>query len=344
MSAIAKWSSVVASGVLAVVAVVGGASAEGRDMRLHGNFVMVFDSSGSMVGATAEPTSPPSKTSVAKTFARSLFAQQQGRSDIEGALIVIGANFDSDQPGSKTAGCRDVAIKVGRRPMNAATVAAATEAITAAKARGYTPLGLAVREAIDLLGPAGGSIVVVTDLEETCEDGTHEHACEVMAVANANRMPANRVYFDSIIVTRSAKMSMDAVKALGECTHAPIVEVTNDRQALEAATVVATRLGDLADQGDGLKTPVAAGPKVAVALTVIDGLAGGGRVGGTVVLSNRPAQVEHRVTLAAGKAEVTMAPGAYEVATIDENGRVTRAGVVEITAETAEVTVSLGTR
>ena len=318
------------------------AGAEGRDPRLHGNFAVVFDSSGSMRGATADAAATVPKIAVARAFGRALFGRLRERSGIEGALIVFGSNYDSNQPGSRTAGCRDVSIRVGLRPMDAAAVAAAVDAIGATRARGYTPLGRAVQEAVDLLGPSGGSIVVVTDLEETCEDDTPQHACNVLAGVNAQRMPANRVYFDSIVVTRSAEMNMDAVNRLRDCTHAPVVEATNEAQANEMATIVATRLGDLADQGDRPGTPTPSPTPAALRLTVIDARGGGsGRTETTVVLRNRAASIEHSLSSAVGAIDLSMVPGTYEVSTEDGRGSVLMLGTVEVTRETVELVVSI---
>lgn len=323
----------IVAGLLVAVAFLSGTAR--ADPRIHGNFVVVLDSSGSMRGATVDPAPNRTKMSVARGFAKEMFGRLGRGASIEAGLIVFGSNFDSDQPTNRPNGCRDVSIKLAVRPVDVTTSAVARDAIDAARARGYTPLGLAVAKAIDLLGRAGGSIVVVTDMEETCEDGTKDHACDVLQAANATRMPADRVYVDSIVVAKAPDMKTAAVDRLRDCTQADMVEITNETDAVRAATKIAGRLEDLAATTDQSTSEP---PR---RLTVL-GPRGEPLVARdlTVILRQVTTGRELRVDLAAPPAPVHIRPGAHRVSTVSKGGPPVEQGIVTVTPEASEIVLS----
>ena len=323
----------IVGGLLVAVALLTGVAR--ADPRIHGNFVVVLDSSGSMRGTTIDPAPNRTKMSVARSFAKGLFGRLGRGPRIEAGLIVFGSNYDSDQPANRPNGCRDVSIKLAVRPVDVTTNAVARDAIDAARARGYTPLGLAVAKAIDLLGRGGGSIVVVTDMEETCEDGTMEHACDVLHAANAKRMPADRVYIDSIVVARAPDMKTAAVDRLRDCAQAPILDITNETDAVQAATTVADRLEDLAAATD---QPTTEPPR---RLTLLGPL-GEALIARdvTLILRQETTGRELRVDLAAPPAAVFIRPGTHRVSTVSKGGPPVEQGTVIVAPESSEIVLS----
>lgn len=307
------------------------------DPRLHGDFVLVLDSSGSMAGATADPSGTKSKIAVARTFTKGLFDRLGRRSRVSGGLIVFGSSFDASQAGNRAAGCRDVTVRLPLRPIDVASAAVARDVADAATARGYTPLGRAVQTAIDLLGRAGGSIVVVTDMEETCEDGTTDHACEVLARANAARSAADRVYVDSIVVARSDKMKTDAIDRLRDCTSAPRVDITNETDAAIGSNQIAERLADLAEATD---RPIEEPPR---RLTVLDPR-GRPLIAPDVVVVLRHANTgrEVRRRLDGTGGDLVVRSGPHLVSTIAGAGPAVPQGTITIAPETAEIVLSFG--
>lgn len=323
----------IVGGLLVAVALLSGAAR--ADPRIHGNFVVVLDSSGSMRGTTVDPAPNRTKMSVARNFAKEIFGRLGRGPRIEAGLIIFGSNYDSDQSANRPNGCRDVSIKLAVRPVDVTTSAIARDAVDAARARGYTPLGLAVAKAIDLLGPAGGSIIVVTDMEETCEDGTTEHACEVLRTANANRMPADRVYVDSIVVAKAPDMKTAAVDRLRDCTQAEMLEITNETDAVKAATKIAERLEDLAAATD---QPTSEPPR---RLTVL-GPHGRALVARdvTLILRQETTGRELRVDLGAPPAAIVVRPGTHRVSTSTHAGPPVAQGTVTVAPESSEIVLS----
>lgn len=336
MTVIRNAEALVRTVATAVVITIAAAQAPLRaDPRIHGNFVLVLDSSGSMRGATIDPSGERTKMSVARGFAGGLFERLATRSLNEGGLVVIGANYDADKRTNVVAGCRDVTVKMPLRHLDRSAADTARQAIDSSQARGYTPLGRAVASSIELLGRAGGSIVVVTDMEETCEDGTAEHACDVLRQANAARGPADRIFVDSIIVAKAANMKMDAVERLRACTRAPVVDITNDTDAAVAASIVADRLADLAATTD---QPLTEPTRRLIVLdqrgdALIDPEL-------TLILRHENTGQEIRRRLTTPTADVVVRSGPYRIETIRGDGAALAQGTVTVAPESTELVLS----
>lgn len=231
-------------------AFIGGVPSISPAERLHGNTIIVFDGSGSMWGLTDDPSRSFAKGAVARAAADKLVELLGQAPALEAGLVVFGARMDQSTT-PREQGCQDISVEAPRGPLTPAAVDRMRRAIQAVTPRGRTPLGRSVELAQQMLGPTGGSIVVVTDMEETCEEPTDFHdACEAFARANRGRGPADRVYVDSIIVTRAPNMNMEAVQRLRQCTGAPVLEIVNDVEANRRAAEVAARLIALSRQGD----------------------------------------------------------------------------------------------
>lgn len=221
--------------------------------RLHGNAIIVLDGSGSMGGLTNDPSRSFKKSAVARAAADRLVELLGQTPTVEAGLVVFGAKMDQ-RTTSHERGCLDISVEAPRGPVTPLAVERIRRAIQAVTPRGRTPLGRSVERAENMLGPTGGSIVIITDMEETCEEPKDFHdACEVIARTNRSRGPADRVYIDSIILTRAPNMNLKAVQRLHACTGAPILEIVNEVEANMRAAEVASRLIALSRQGDRQK-------------------------------------------------------------------------------------------
>jgi hypothetical protein len=288
--------------ILAAIAFCTAAPSAAWSQRLHGNAVIVFDGSGSMGGVTLDSSRRFSKIGVARTVVEALTSRLSAEPGIELGLVVFGARYDW-HTAPRDQACADIVVTEPRGPVTPSSVERIRNAIRAITPQGRTPLGRAIDSAAQALGPTGGSIVVVTDMEETCEAPTDfYYACDVIKRANATRGPADRIYIDSIIVLRAPAMEMEAVSAFHDCTRAPVLEVTNEGQARAIASEVSSRLVNLARQGD----------------------------------HDRSQQVTGRVVfLNAAGAEMT--PGDVEIVFVAANGRkITKSGTQSVNAFTLE--------
>ncbi len=122
--------------------------------------VVVLDGSGTMVKTDVAP----SRLAAAKTAATDLVGSLPPESSI--GVLAFGqstGNADADKP----RGCQDVTTLVasGTGETNRSRAVAAIGRLTAS---GYTPLGLALTKAVEQLPDGAGSVVLVTDGEDTC--------------------------------------------------------------------------------------------------------------------------------------------------------------------------------
>ena len=122
--------------------------------------VIVLDGSGTMAQTDIEP----SRLAAAKMSATDLVGALPTESSL--AVLAFGqstGNSDTEKP----RGCQDVTTLVGPGTGQASRDQA-TSAIATLKASGYTPIGLAMTKAVEQLPNGAGSVVIVTDGEDTC--------------------------------------------------------------------------------------------------------------------------------------------------------------------------------
>jgi Ca-activated chloride channel family protein len=121
--------------------------------------MVVLDASGSMKGAAPGGT----KMTAARKAVRTLVAAMPAQAQV--GLTVYGANTGSSAA-EKPAGCKDVRVVHPVGPLDKAGI---TKAVDAARPRGYTPIGRALRTAADALPQEGPrAVVLVSDGEDTC--------------------------------------------------------------------------------------------------------------------------------------------------------------------------------
>lgn len=123
--------------------------------------MVVLDSSGSMTAKDAGGGS--SRMDAAKRAVGSMVDSLPAQSKV--GLAIYGASTGSSGA-EKAAGCRDVRVV---QPVGTVNKAGIKRAVSAARPRGYTPIGQALRTAADALPKEGQrSIVLVSDGEDTC--------------------------------------------------------------------------------------------------------------------------------------------------------------------------------
>lgn len=123
--------------------------------------MLVLDSSGSMTARDAGGSG--TRMDAAKRAVGSMVDGLPAEAQV--GLTIYGAGTGSSGA-EKAAGCRDVRVV---RPVSTVNKPALKSAVTATKARGYTPIGQALRVAAGQLPKEGQrSIVLVSDGEDTC--------------------------------------------------------------------------------------------------------------------------------------------------------------------------------
>ncbi|UAK31663.1 VWA domain-containing protein [Nocardia asteroides] len=129
--------------------------------------MLILDASGSMLRPDPAGTMMDAAKNAVRTFVGSAPAESKV------GLVAYGTstgNAESD----KAAGCRDVHLLRRADPLDKVALTAAVDGI---RARGWTPMGPALRTAADALPGSGPrSIVLVSDGEDTCAP---PDACEV---------------------------------------------------------------------------------------------------------------------------------------------------------------------
>ncbi|MEV6389018.1 vWA domain-containing protein [Nocardia xishanensis] len=121
--------------------------------------MLILDASGSMQRPDQGATMMDSAKQAVRTFVESAPAEAKV------GLTTYGTGTSNDEA-DKAAGCRDVQIL--RQP-NTIDKPALTSAVDGIQARGWTPMGTALRQAADALPSSGPrSIVLVSDGDDTC--------------------------------------------------------------------------------------------------------------------------------------------------------------------------------
>jgi hypothetical protein len=273
---------------IAACAAIGDARAETGDPRIHGDTIIVFDASGSMQAPVGE-RGVIGKIVLARQAATKLVAGFAGRNTpISLGLVAFGLERIPRAPAAEylRRSCQDVRVIAQLAPLSPTLPGELLREISRFQEYGETPLGLAVQTAIDQLGVRGGSIVVVTDMDETCEDQHPEQgACQVLTRANRGRAPSDKVYVDSIIVTPTRTNPLDnspetppGIMRLRECPELQATEVNtivDSHQVDIVTTGIVTRLDRLARGGQDASTNDAVTPTnqndpVRCTITLID--------------------------------------------------------------------------
>jgi hypothetical protein len=252
--------------IVAACAAIGDARAQTGDPRIHGDTIIVFDASGSMQAPVAG-RGVTGKIVLARQAATRLVAGFAGRNTpMSLGLVAFGLERIPRAPAAEylRRSCQDVRVIAPLAPLSPTLPGELLREISRFQEYGETPLGLAVQTAIDQLGVKGGSIVVVTDMDETCEDQHPEQgACQVLTRANRGRAPSDKVYVDSIIVTPTrtnpdnSPETPPGIMRLRECPELQATEVNTIVDPHQVDTVTAgivTRLDRLARGGQDSST------------------------------------------------------------------------------------------
>ncbi|MFE6925251.1 VWA domain-containing protein [Nocardia sp. NPDC057663] len=121
--------------------------------------MLILDASGSMQRPDQGATMMDSAKKAVRTFVDSAPAEAKV------GLTTYGTGTGNDEA-DKAAGCRDVQIL---QPPNTIDKPALTSAVDSIQARGWTPMGTALRQAAEALPSSGPrSIVLVSDGDDTC--------------------------------------------------------------------------------------------------------------------------------------------------------------------------------
>ena len=133
--------------------------------------MMILDASGSMTTADA----PGPRIDAAKSAMTTLVGELPEDSPV--GLIAYGTSTGNSDA-EKEAGCRDVSVVSGMRPLDRTTLSGQIDRINAS---GYTPIARALRTAADELPGDGAkqSIVLVSDGEDTCGEPPCDVASEL---------------------------------------------------------------------------------------------------------------------------------------------------------------------
>lgn len=154
-----SWMAVLGAATLVVAAYVPPAAAAApRERESTVPTAVILDASGSML----ESDAPGPRIDAAKAAATRLIDDLPA--DARVGLLVYGTGTGSDDS-EKDAGCRDVQTLI---PVGDVDKAAMTSAIAGIQASGYTPIGLALRQAADALPDGEGAVVLVSDGIDTC--------------------------------------------------------------------------------------------------------------------------------------------------------------------------------
>ena len=276
------------AGVLAALPAV--SAQEDLDPRVSGDTIVIFDASGSMRQPVLGDPGLPVKFDLARRAASRLVAKFADR--VRGASLGFVAFGLTPAPGlqapdpavkdkAQAQSCRDVTVVQPLKPLSSALAGDLRERIRGFEMHGETPLGLAVSSAVEQLR-GGGSIVVITDMDNTCEDvesRANDYVCRVLERANRTRLRADRVYLDSIILLPpnvdrdTGKPSVPgAVTALRKCEDSatlPIAPITEDAEAEAETDAIVNRLARLADRR-GRDAPTVTSAPGARTFSVID--------------------------------------------------------------------------
>ncbi|WP_280262339.1 vWA domain-containing protein [Nocardia abscessus] len=129
--------------------------------------MLILDASGSM----QRPDPAGTMMDAAKNAVRAFVAAAPAESKV--GLVTYGTGTGNAEA-DKAAGCRDVHLLRRADPLDKAALTTAVDGI---QARGWTPMGPALRQAADAMpGPGPRSIVLVSDGEDTCAP---PDACEI---------------------------------------------------------------------------------------------------------------------------------------------------------------------
>ena len=176
MKAARVWSvSMIVASVMAVAACSTAGEPARESAALPGNdttpVVVVLDGSESMQTADAPGPRIDAAKSAVTTFVDSLAPNTPF------GLVVYG-NTMSAKTTPQTAGCTDVSTAIELAPINKSE--AATK-ISQTQALGWTPLSQALTRGVETLGSRGGSLVLVSDGQATCQPDPCETARSLRA-------------------------------------------------------------------------------------------------------------------------------------------------------------------
>ncbi|CAM3821141.1 VWA domain-containing protein [Smaragdicoccus niigatensis] len=185
--------------------------------------MLVLDASGSMTTDDA----PGPRIDAAKSAAKALVAELPQGSPV--GLIAYGTSTGNSDA-EKEAGCRDVSVVSGLRPLDRARIAGDIDRI---RASGYTPIARALRTAAAELPTDGSaqSVVLVSDGEDTCG----EPPCDVAAELKQTHpgLTINTIGF------RTGQTANRALICIAEATGG--IQITADNAKQLAARLLATR-------------------------------------------------------------------------------------------------------
>ncbi|MEV6320869.1 VWA domain-containing protein [Nocardia sp. NPDC051787] len=157
-----KFTAVLATALIGAALAAPGVSAQpdrAEQPPQYAPTMLILDASGSM----QRPDPAGTMMDAAKTAVRSFVEAAPAESKV--GLMTYGTSTGNTEA-EKITGCRDVRLL---RPADALDKAALTTAADGIQARGWTPMGTALRQAADALPGAGPrSVVLVSDGDDTC--------------------------------------------------------------------------------------------------------------------------------------------------------------------------------
>jgi Ca-activated chloride channel family protein len=190
--------------------------------------MVVLDASGSMKGAAPGGT----KMTAARKAVRTLVSAMPAQAQV--GLTVYGANTGSSAA-EKPAGCKDVRVVHPVGPLDKAGI---TKAVDAARPRGYTPIGLALRTAAGALPQEGPrAVVLVSDGEDTCAP---PDPCEV-ARELAEQGVQLRVHTVGYQVDGKARRQLTCIAQATGGTYTDVPDASGLGRALTRVTSSALR-------------------------------------------------------------------------------------------------------
>jgi Ca-activated chloride channel family protein len=190
--------------------------------------MVVLDASGSMREAAPGGT----KMTAARQAVHTLVATMPAEAEV--GLTVYGANT-GNSAADKPAGCKDVTVVHPVGPLDKAGI---TRAVDAARPRGYTPIGQALRTAAGALPQEGPrSVVLVSDGEDTCAP---PDPCEV-ARELARQGVELRVHAVGYQVDGKAKRQLTCIAQATGGTYTDVPDASGLGRALTRVTASALR-------------------------------------------------------------------------------------------------------
>lgn len=203
---------------------------------------IVVDRSGSM---WAKLDDGETRFEVADKFAESLVREMAAaQPDATFSLVALGHRFPR-----ALQRCDDVETLVPPTTLNSRQTVEGIAHIASnlPKPQGMTPLTQAIGEARKNL-PHGGSIIVISDFDETC-DGDAEQSCAAIAALRA-RGALIGISIRYVVALADLNTAIPGMSKYAECTGAKLLRVFSRKSAEDTALAIASDLKALSQMAD----------------------------------------------------------------------------------------------